>query len=291
MPAVTLTAGATSARFRPGAGMLCTSLHHGDDEFVAWPRTMADFREGRVTAVPLVHPWGNRLSRWGYRAAGTDVDLEGHDLPVDGNGLPIHGNLRAAKFGVVDRSDTHLRAELDYGARPRLMHDFPFPHILRVDATLTEGALQFDTTVVPTSDRPVPISFCWHPYLRLPAGARKDWTLRWPACDHVEVDDRVIPTGARTRQDAQDGPIARRTFDDHYALGADRRFEVRAEGRTLALTFDENYPYAQLYVPREGRFIAIEPMTATIAALDADDAPLCQPGDEFTATFTISITA
>ena len=30
------------------------------------------------------------------------------------------------------------------------------------------------------------------------AGAARDWELRWPACEHVEVDDRVIPTGART---------------------------------------------------------------------------------------------
>jgi galactose mutarotase-like enzyme len=291
MPAVMLTAGATSAGFRPGTGMLCTSLKHGDDQFVAWPRTLADFKQGLVTAVPLVHPWGNRLSRWGYRAAGEDVDLEGHDLPVDANGLPIHGNLRGAKFAVIDRTSTHLQAVLDYGARPELLRDFPFPHLLRVDATLTEGSLRLDTTVVPTSDRAVPISFCWHPYLRMPEGARKEWQLRWPACDHVEVDDHIIPTGARTHQDEQDQPIARRTFDDHYALGADRRFEVRAAGRTLTLTFDEHYPYGQLYVPPKGRFIAIEPMTATIAALDADRAPLCQPGDEFTASFTITVAA
>src|SRR5262249_11794988 len=109
--------------------------------------------------------------------------------------------------------------------------------------------------------------------------------------DHVEVDGHIFPTGARTHQGEQDEPIARRTFDDHYALGADRRFEVRAVGRTLTLTFDEHYPFAQLYVPPKGRFIAIEPMTATIAALDADTAPLCQPGDEFTASYTITVAA
>ena len=132
--AVTLHADEYAATFLPTCGMVCTSLQHRGEEYVAWPRSLADFRAGSMTAIPLVHPWGNRLGSWEYRVGRKHVDLRGLEISDDGKGLPIHGNLRAAKFGVVDRSDTHLRAELDYGARPRLMHDFPFPHILRVDA-------------------------------------------------------------------------------------------------------------------------------------------------------------
>src|SRR3954470_24797062 len=63
--AITLHAGAYQAAFRPDCAMLCTSLRHSDDEFVAWPRPLAEFRRGRATAIPLLHPWANRLGRSG----------------------------------------------------------------------------------------------------------------------------------------------------------------------------------------------------------------------------------
>ena len=74
-PSITLVAGDRSATFLPGCGMVCASLKHRDDEYVAWPRPLTEFRAGRITAVPLVHPWGNRLERWSYKAGRREVDL------------------------------------------------------------------------------------------------------------------------------------------------------------------------------------------------------------------------
>src|SRR5438445_13292770 len=107
-PAITLVAGEHDATFLPGCGMLCTSLRHRGDEFVAWPRTLAQFLEGRMTAVPFVHPWGNRLAGPEYRVGRRVVDLRGLDLPTDPNGLVMHGNLRGASFDVV-RADAGTR--------------------------------------------------------------------------------------------------------------------------------------------------------------------------------------
>jgi galactose mutarotase-like enzyme len=115
--------------------------------------------------------------------------------------------------------------------------------------------------------------------------------LRWPACEHVEVDARVLPTGVRTPQRAERAPIAGRTFDDHYALGRDRRFAVSAGRRALTFAFDRNYPYAQLYAPPRKQFVAIEPMTATVDALGTGTAPVVEPGDRFRAAFTMAVTA
>jgi galactose mutarotase-like enzyme len=289
--AVELRSGDYSATFLPSCGVLCASFRYRDEEYVAWPRSLAQFRTGVMTAVPLVHPWGNRLDGWRYRAAGKRVDLAGIDLPVDPNGLPIHGNLRGAPFEIVRLESGRLRTRFDYGARRDLLAAFPFPHTVDVDARLDDRGLRLRTTVRPSGRRSVPISFCWHPYLRLPSAPRRQWALRWPACRHVEVDDRVIPTGVTTAQPAERAAIARRTFDDHYALGRDRRFEVAAAGRQLRLTFDRNYPYGQLFVPPRGDVIAIEPMTATIDALGRGTTPVCEPGDEFSASFSISCTA
>ena len=66
----------------------------------------------------------------------------------------------------------------------------------------------------------------------LPNAPRAEWELRWPACEHVEVDDRVIPTGRAhpprraTRTDRR--PHVRRP------LRARRRPHVRDLGRRRA---------------------------------------------------------
>ncbi len=243
-----------------------------------------------------MHPWANRLAADSYRAAGEEVSLAGCTLPHDPNGLPIHGNLFGVAFEVEQANETRLVARLDYGAHPDKLRAFPFPHLITVDVRLhpTRG-LNIVTRVDPTSDRAVPISFGWHPFLTLPNAPRAEWELRWPACEHVEVDDRVIPTGARTPQGAQHEPIAQRTFDDHYALGGDRTFSISAgagrERRTLTLQFDPSYPYAQLFVPPERDLVAIEPMTAEIDALGRGTAPLAPPGSRFQASFNIAVTA
>jgi aldose 1-epimerase len=56
------------------------------------------------------------------------------------------------------------------------------------------------------------------------------------------------------------------------------------------LTFDDGYPYAQLYATSRGQFVAIEPMTAPIDALRRGTTPRCNPGQRFTASFTMAVT-
>jgi aldose 1-epimerase len=295
MPGITLRAGKYEATFRPDVAMLCASLRFRDDEFVAWPRTIEEFRAGRATAIPLVHPWANRLAGDSYRAAGVDVSLTGLTLPLDPNGLPIHGNLFGAAFEVQQANDTRVVARLDYGAHPEKLLAFPFPHTITIDARLHPSrGLNIVTQVEPTSDRAVPISFGWHPFVQLPNASRREWELRWPACEHVELDDRLIPTGTRTPRPAQREPIAGRTFDDHYALGSDRTFSIAAGSprsrRTLTLQFDPAYPFAQLFVPPDRELVAIEPMTAGIDALGRGLAPVVEPGNRFLAAFNLAVT-
>jgi aldose 1-epimerase len=292
MAAVLLKAGQYEATFRPDIAMLCTSLRYRGEEYVAWPRPISQFRAGNATAIPPLHPWSNRLGRWSYTAGGRRVNLRGLRLPTDTNGLPIHGNLFGAPFDVVRADDTRLVARLDYGAHPEKLRAFPFPHVLTIDARLDEKrGLTIATEVRPTGGRAVPVSFGWHPYVKLPGGRRAEWELRWPACEHVEVDRNIIPTGARTPQPAERAPIASRTFDDHYALGRDRRFSIATNRHSLTFRFDAKYPFAQLFVPPRKQLVAIEPMTATIDALGSGTAPLVDPGDRFRAAFSLQADA
>jgi len=244
-----------------------------------------------MSAVPLVHPWGNRLAGRRYRVGRREVDLRRVDLPTDPNGLPIHGNLRGTAFEITRAEATkrgaHLAARLDYGARPDLLRAFPFPHVVTIDARQGARGLRLTTTIEPTGRRAVPISFCWHPYLRIHGAPRREWVLQWPASERVLVDERVLPTGELVRQSAEHAALGRRTFDDHYRLHRDRRFSLAARDRRVELQFGPTYPFAQLFVPERGNFVAIEPMTATIDALGRRRTPMVAPGDRFRAWFTI----
>jgi galactose mutarotase-like enzyme len=291
MVAIVLRGGGYEAVFRPDVAMLCTSFTHRGMEHLARPRPIARFRAGETTALPLLHPWANRLGGRAYAAGGVRVDLRRLDLPTDEAGLPIHGNLLGAPFVVEHVDRARVVASLDYGTRPDLLRAFPFPHVLTVDARVdaAEG-LRVTTAVRATGRRPVPISFGWHPYLRLPGSRRREWVLNVPPCEQLRLDARRLPTGERTRQPATRRRLGEETLDDLFVLGGDRTFVLRAPDHELQLTFDDHYPFVQLYAPPRRQFVAVEPMTAPIDALRRAATPMCAPGDVFRATFAMRVT-
>ena len=85
--------------------------------------------------------------------------------------------------------------------------------------------------------------------------------------------------------------IGRRTFDDLYRLGRDRRLALTGEdGASVAVQGNPHYPYAQVWVPPGKPFAALEPMAAPTNALVTGNVHLVEPGDAFTATFTLTVT-
>ena len=154
-------------------------------------------------------------------------------------------------------NDTRLVATLDYGALSGKLRAFPFPHIAhgrRAPATRRAGSASSPSVEPDDGPRAVPISFGWHPFLQLPDTPRAEWELRWPACEHVEVDERVDPDRrAHRAAGASAHRSPGRTFDDHYALGADRTFSISAgsgaTGARSRCSSIPTYPFAQLFVP------------------------------------------
>jgi galactose mutarotase-like enzyme len=294
-PAVELRAGALAATFLPTVSMLGVSFTHEGEELLATTTSLERYRAGHTTGIPLLHAWANRLGDWSYRAAGRRVEVP-PDVPVDQNGLPIHGTLFGLPFDVVRiataKSDTAvLDARIDASRHAQLFDAFPFPHTIDVRVSLTADALSITNSLRPTGKRNVPVSFGWHPYLRLPGVPRAQWRLRLPARRHAELDEWQLPTGVTTPEPADDAPINRRTFDDHYALGRDRRFELAGGGRQVTVRFGRGYPYGQVFVPPGKEFAAIEPMTAPVNALVDGAAPLAGPGSAFRAAWQIGVEA
>jgi aldose 1-epimerase len=286
---IALTAGRLSATFLPGVGMTGVSVRFNGREYLALPGGIAQLRAGGTSGLPLLAPWANRLASRRYRAAGVSVDLDGLPLGTDDNGLPIHGLLVGAPGWHVDRVDVRgetarLRASIHIDAPA-----FPFPHRIEVGVTARDGELDVDTTVIPTGKRRVPVAFGWHPYLRLPDVPRRQWLLNLPARRHAVLDPLGIPTGDDVAEPAETSPLGRRTFDDLYVLGRQRRllFEVE-DGPAIELRCDAAYPYAQVWVPRGKTYGALEPMAAPTNALGTGSAPLVKPGESYAARFSLA---
>ena len=287
---VTISSGPLDATFMPQLGMLGSSLRHRGEDLLALPGGLDGYRRGNVTGLPLLAPWANRLGARRYEVDGIVVDLEGLDLTTDERGLPIHGTMTARPgWEVVAVRRDALAAGFDFGAHPDLLASFPFPHELRIEATVEATTLQVDTTLAPTGDRPVPVSFGYHPYLRLPGARRENVRLRLPERRHLELDDRQLPTGRAHGEEPEDEPVGTRTFDDLYELGDDRQLALTGGARRLVLELGDGYGHAQVFTPPSADTVCLEPMTAPVNALVEGTYALVSPGSSFTARFSLRV--
>jgi aldose 1-epimerase len=286
--AIRLTSGSLAAAFVPEVGMAGVSLRHQGDELLSREGGVGAYlATGAVMGIPLLHPWANRLDREDYEAAGLAVRLP-RRLPRDDHGLPIHGvgpqPWRVVDVGADDDS-AWLTAALEFDDAT-----FPFPHRVEQRMTLRPSALMIETTLR-AHLRPVPVSFGFHPYLRLPGVPREDWIVSLPARRRLLTDDRSIPSGATAHERAEVRPLGRRFFDAGYdELGREPRFTVSGGGRATTVRFLSGYPVAQVFAPCEQDVICFEPMTAPANALiSGRGLRFVPPSGAFHAAFEISV--
>ena len=269
-----LTGGDLEATFAPEAGMVCHSLRHRGVELLGQRDGLEAYATtGKTMGIPFLHPWANRLGAWEYEALGVRVDLEGTSVRADsGTGLPMHGTL-PRPWHVVQPGVAELEGASDA---------FPFPHTVRLEATVGD-ALRI-TTTIEAHDGPVPVSFGFHPFLTIPGVPRTEW--------HVEIPvtrRRAFPSGETEPVEPHIGPLGDRAYDDGYDEREDRPFVVAGGGRRIEVTFEEGFPFAQVYAPPANDLISFEPMTAPTDALRAGTFPVAEPGKPFRAVFSIAV--
>jgi galactose mutarotase-like enzyme len=293
--------GGIETTFVPGAGMVGCSLRHAGEELLGQRSGLAAYvAERKTMGIPLLYPWANRLSQRRFTVAGREVviDPEATPLRLDDRGLPMHGLLSAAAGWDVEVHEPTLRggriaARFDFAERTDLMAAFPFAHDLLFEAELERSTLTIALTIRASGGVAVPVSFGFHPYLRLGGIDRADWVVEIPVAQRLELDASMIPTGERTAADVPPGRLGSRTFDDAYvAPAAGAPFVLEGGGRRIELAFLAGYPYAQVFAPVEDDVIAFEPMTApTNALVDSDDElPFVAPGASYRAAFSITVT-
>jgi aldose 1-epimerase len=286
--------GELEASFVPQAGMIGWSLRHRGDELVGHPHSLEVYVQGgHATAIPLLHPWANRLASDEYEIAGQRVrlDLSAHNVHIDSNGLPIHGLVAGSPdWEVVEHTHARLKTSLDFASHPELMAGFPFPHRLELTIEMYEGRIGIDTELIPTGDVPVPVAFGFHPFLRLPGLPREQWLVELPVTKLMPLDDRRLPTGVSEPIRIPPGPLGKRIFDDAFdGLADPSEFVISGAGRRVSLRFVAGYRFAQIYAPEGSEFICFEPMTAPINPFESKRTLIVQPSSRYLARFEITV--
>ncbi|OBK16485.1 aldose 1-epimerase [Mycobacterium asiaticum] len=282
------------AQFVPEAGMIGTSLSDDGVELLGQRRGLDAYLEaGKTMGIPILYPWANRLGANSYRAEHQTVTLTPGENGVrtDPNGLPIHGVLAAYPgWKVTAESANELSAEVDFGADPRLLAAFPFPHILRVTTRLADRTLTVCTTVTPTGERAVPLCFGFHPYLQLPGVARSDWVIETPPLRHLSLDDQGLPTGATTHHRAGRESLRDKSFDDAFdQVPEGAVFALSGGERRLEVHFERGFSAAQIFAPPAEDVVCFEPMAAPTDALRRGGFRSAAPGQPEIAQFSIHV--
>jgi aldose 1-epimerase len=290
----TLVAGDLEAVFLPGYGMLGASLRHRNAEIL---RRIEDLQaaaaKGSTAGIPLLHPWANRLAGFHYRAAGRAVDLDESSplLHLDDHGLAMHGvPWSQLAWKVIEAKQDSLAARLEWTS-PDLLAIFPFRHRLEILATLDPDGLLLETTLVASTDGPVPVSFGFHPYFGLPELPRAQWRMKLPAMQSLVLDASGIPTGEQKAFDGFDAQLGESTFDDCFALlGGSASLSLAGAGRRITVEFLKGYGYAQVFAPKGKDFVALEPMTAPTSALTSGHGlQIVESCGEFSSAFRIRV--
>jgi aldose 1-epimerase len=290
----TLRAGDLEAVFLPAHGMLGASLRHRGVEIL---RRVDDLEaaaaRGSSAGIPLLHPWANRLAGPQYRVLGQQVvlDLTSPLLHLDEHGLPMHGVPWSLLHWVLTEArQDYVAARLEWSTSA-LLAVFPFRHRVELAAILRPGGLTLETTLVASSEGPVPVSFGFHPYLGLPGLSRANWHLELPAMRKLILDGRGIPTGDEELFGGFNAQLGEVSFDDGFAL-MEERTSFSVVGTTCRVSVDllAGYRYAQVFAPNDKDYIALEPMTAPTSALTSDRGlQFVAPGGRFQAAFQIRI--
>ena len=242
-------------------------------------------------------PWPNRIrdGRWSHD--GVDHQLVISE-PAKNNA--IHGLLRNTEYRPIARERDSVT--LSATVYPQL----GYPYLLgtAVHYELVSDGLKVTHYVENLGAEAAPVAIGTHPYLKIGGVPTADLELRLDAGSHIEVDERLLPTGEvpvdGTEWDFREGRrVGDVSLDDAFGEIASEDGQVlhtltAPDGRTVSIWADSEFEYVQVYTtttfPGENGdvAIAIEPMTAPAEAFNSGRGlRWLDPGEEWQVSWGI----
>lgn len=289
-----------------------------DTNQLHFPTTLEEYSKTNTKhANPFMYPWGNRLEGYYYyfndQKISVDTTIPSLYFQRDDNNLPLHGYMtkidawETVSYQASNENGATHTAKIDFSDHPRLMKNYPFPHIVTMKHTLKDGTVSVQVTVENTGDKAMPVAYGFHTYYKIPPMDSHDNYLTIPAKKYMELDDRFLPTGELTDifnlvSDPRHYKIGTKKIDNIFTqLNTNENdysmFSLEKPNRTINIQMGKNYQYATVYSPiEEGTsFVCVEPMMAPTNAFNLyhkekwDHLPIVQPGETQQSTFKIAL--
>jgi len=208
-------------------------------------------------------PWSNRIGRAQLRFRG-----ERHRLRVNADdGTAIHGTARDFPWEVSLASRSAIAMSFD--SREFCGVNYPWPFSATITYRLAGRRLTISTEICNQHSAPVPVGFGHHPYFaRSLAGPEDAAHLELPFTEYFPLQ-RALPSGPALPVDARVDFRALRPLGDAFVDdcltgrldGAPVRIVYPESGRTVCMGFGEEFTHAVVYIPRDGPYFAVEPVT------------------------------
>lgn len=243
-------------------------------------------------------PWPNRVKdgRWQHRGETLQLAIT---EPKYHNA--IHGLLVSTPYRLVDHGPSFV--ELAAPVVPQTGYPFHLETSVRYE--LQADGLRVVHRVVNVGADEAPVAVGTHPFLAIGDVPTDELEITVDAAVHIEVDERLNPTG-QSPVDATDWDLrgGRRIgdleLDDAWAdvrmVDGESVHGLRAaDGRSVLLWADASYNFIQVFITRifpDGddvkTAIAVEPMTAPAGALTSGQGlRWLEPGEEWTVAWGI----
>lgn len=246
---------------------------------------------------PLL-PWPNRIADGHY--AWDEHELQ---LPLDevSRRNASHGLTRWLNWQCAEQSENALSLELMLHPRP----GYPFTLALRVQYRLAEQGLTVTTQATNRGERALPYGVGFHPYFSVGTALVDEALLQVPARKVLELDERMIPTGAQRDVSGTDldfrqaRPIGAQRIDSCFTWLERNEAQLRAPDGSVIVTLwmDEAFKYLQVFTgdslapERKRQGVAIEPMTCPPNAFrSSQDVLRLEPAQSHTCVWGVTLT-
>jgi len=237
----------------PGLGANVTAIRFGKTNVIDGYETGEELRAGKWGKSAILFPFPNRLRDGTYEYLGREYVFPLNNAPM---GNAIHGFVRHESFEVerivLTKESAEITARLEaLGTNA----SYPFPFTFDVTFGMTEAAVFSAKFVIKNKHHePIPAGLGWHPYFRL-ASRADEHRMRLPPCERVEIDERMIPTGARSPYTAfrEERDVAATSLDTCFHVEPTEgsyKLSLVGSGQTISIEADRaSFPYFQVFTP------------------------------------------
>lgn len=284
------TARHTMVSMIPSVGNIAFEMKVNDVNVLHWPfESVEAFKaQPRMSGIPFMGPWANRLDEQAFYANGTRYAFDMALGNVRG-AIPIHGFLTTNPHwrlveAVADDDGAWATSRLEFFSQPAWMKQFPFAHAIDMTHRLKDGELEVSTTIRNLSADPMPVAVGFHPYFRLTDSPRDEWTVSVAARTRWLLSSSKLPTGD-TQPIGAFFPDPRRVALGDYDLDdvfsdlirdSSGRAVMSVAGRKqkIEVLLGPNWRSAVVWAPKptpaapDRQFICFEPMAGITNAMN-----------------------